>query len=154
MLSSAVFPTTRFRPFVLSIQTNEAASTFQRTSTFEPTLMADVRVGSSVDMLRCPRQVCFTPNNRHRSPAFARQLWATSDILHRRKAASLSPIVKLLNLLDLLGSMQKPRSPNRLRDVVGLSGDLSKPAKMRARCRWRRKLGAADSGERAGRGRR
>jgi len=56
------------------------------------------------------------------------------------------PVSKFLTL-------QKPRSPNRLRDVVGLSGDLSKPAKMKARCCWRRKLGAADSGERAGRGR-
>src|SRR5580704_2800317 len=35
----------------------------------------------------------------------------------------------------LLGSTQKPRLPNRLRTVVGLSGDLSKPAKMKARCR-------------------
>ena len=50
-------------------------------------------------------------------------------------------------------SLQKPRSPNRLQSVVGLSGELSKPAKNEARCRWRRKLGAADSGERAGRGR-
>ena len=43
-------------------------------------------------------------------------------------------------LHDLLGSLQKPRSHNRLRSVVGLSGDLSKPAKNEAWCRWRRKL--------------
>ena len=29
----------------------------------------------------------------------------------------------------------------------GTIGDLSKPAKMKARCRWRRKLGAADFGK-------
>jgi hypothetical protein len=53
---------------------------------------------------------------------------------------------------DLLGSMQKPRSENRLQPSWDYRG-LSKPAKNEARCRWRRKLGAADSGERAGRGR-
>jgi hypothetical protein len=31
--------------------------------------------------------------------------------------------------------------------VVGLSGNLSKPAKNEAWCHWRRKLGAADSGK-------
>ena len=35
----------------------------------------------------------------------------------------------------------------------GTIGEFAKPAKMKARCNWRRKLGAADSGERAGRGR-
>src|ERR1700682_1277462 len=35
----------------------------------------------------------------------------------------------------------------------GTIWDFAKLAKMRARCRGRRKLGAADSGERAGRGR-
>ena len=30
---------------------------------------------------------------------------------------------------------------------MGLSGDLSKPAQMKARHLWSRKLGAADSGE-------
>ena len=44
----------------------------------------------------------------------ARQRWAISDILHRRKAASLSPIAKLPSLHDLLGSLQKPRSHHRL----------------------------------------
>ena len=60
-----------------------------------------------------------------------------------------APIAKPLNLLDLVGFMQKPRSPNRLRGVVGLSGDLSKPEKNEAWCRWRCKLGAADSGEKS-----
>jgi len=35
----------------------------------------------------------------------------------------------------------------------GTIGEFAKPSKLKARCRWRRKLGAADSGERAGRGR-
>jgi hypothetical protein len=35
----------------------------------------------------------------------------------------------------------------------GTIGEFAKPAKNEAWCRWRRKLGAADSGERAGRGR-
>ena len=35
----------------------------------------------------------------------------------------------------------------------GTIGEFDKPARNEARCRWRRKLGAADSGERAGRGR-
>ena len=44
---------------------------------------------------------------------------------------------------DLLGSMQKPRSENRLQPSWDYRG-LSKPAKNEARCRWRRKLGAAE----------
>ena len=34
----------------------------------------------------------------------------------------------------------------------GTIGVFAKPSKSEARCRWRRKLGAANSGERAGRG--
>jgi hypothetical protein len=48
-------------------------------------------------------------------------------------------------------TLQKPRSRNTLRGVVGLSG-ITKLANDEARSRWRRKLGAADSGVRAGRG--
>jgi hypothetical protein len=55
--------------------------------------------------------------------------WANSDILHRRKAASLSSIAKVPGLLDLLGSLQKPRSQNRLRAVAGLSGICSSQRK-------------------------
>jgi hypothetical protein len=40
---------------------------------------------------------------------------------------------KLPGPLDLFGSLQKPRSHNRLLSVVGLSGDLSEPAENKAR---------------------
>ena len=52
-----------------------------------------------------------------------------------------------LYLHDLLGTTQKPRSPNRLRGVGSYRGICQ--AKMEVRCRWRRKLGVADSGESA-----
>jgi hypothetical protein len=49
--------------------------------------------------------------------------------------------------------LAKATIPQQAGSRRGTIGVFAKPARNEARCRWRRKLGAADSGERAGRGR-
>src|SRR5271166_402736 len=48
-----------------------------------------VRLGSKADVTESNRDVRFTPESGHPSPLSECPLWAISDILHRRKTASL-----------------------------------------------------------------
>jgi hypothetical protein len=83
--------------------------------------------------------VGYSPKSDQTGAAPERSKGANSDILHRRKATSLSPIAKPLNLRDLLGSTQKPRSDNRLQPSWDYRGFIQA-----SECEARGAVGAAN----------